>query len=176
MTRVASQVANALQYVHSQGYVHLDVKPNNVFLLSPVRTAEEMEKVEVKLGDLGSATRIGKDVGQLTLEYATPEQIVETASPKMDVFSLGMTIYVSLTRRVDRPDTEHMRKAFSLASKGMMKEARREVDEAKRCLSSWEVGNGGVGLLRDPMLKRMLSPNPWDRPSMKEVTEWLSNL
>ena len=81
VVRVIYDIARALYFIHSQGYVHLDVKPQNVFFTQyPGDVGEEVYdnivngRTQVKLGDLGSAVKIGNPVTQLTLEYCPPEQ------------------------------------------------------------------------------------------------------
>lgn len=78
---------NALSRIHSKGLVHLDVKPDNIYVLNGV----------YKLGDFGRATRAD---GSLSIEegdarYVALEIINDDYSqlPKVDMFALGATIY-----------------------------------------------------------------------------------
>lgn len=50
------QLAAALQHVHSHGMVHMDVKPDNVYMC---------DDGTFKLGDFGLATAMGPDAGSL---------------------------------------------------------------------------------------------------------------
>jgi eukaryotic-like serine/threonine-protein kinase len=104
--RVATDVATALEYMHARGYVHRDVKPENVFL-QPTSPA--------KLGDLGLAKRTAGDValtaanqGVGTPHYMSYEQAVNAAlvDGRSDVYSLGATLYHLLTGKVPYPDSE----------------------------------------------------------------------
>ncbi|AOL17288.1 hypothetical protein BFU36_11870 [Sulfolobus sp. A20] len=108
------KVGKALDYLHKSGYVHLDVKPQNVFFSRPLgRTGEEVYNslingnAEVKLGDLGSAKRVGERVTQYTAQYCSIDQvkaiILGKADPSMDVFSFGASLYTALTRRSFNP-------------------------------------------------------------------------
>lgn len=99
-SRVVCQVADALDYAHSKGVVHRDVKPANILL-----TAEN----EVKITDFGIAllntsnlTQDGQMLG--TPNYMAPEQIrgVEV-DHRADIFSLGVVLYEMLTRRKPFP-------------------------------------------------------------------------
>lgn len=102
--RIIAQVAHALQYAHSQGMIHRDVKPGNV-LVTPEWVA--------KLSDLGLAgplggdaeqdPRFGKIVG--TADYISPDQIERPwePTPAWDIYSLGCTLYYAVTGKVPFP-------------------------------------------------------------------------
>src|SRR5581483_4885444 len=84
------QVANALQYVHSQGLVHRDIKPENLLLGSDQ---------EVLLSDLGVVV-LAHTTGSLitqeqagTPSYMAPEQIEGRPRPASDQYALGIVVY-----------------------------------------------------------------------------------
>lgn len=101
---IMCQVADALEYAHSQGVVHRDVKPGNV-LVSPTG--------EAKLSDLGLAgslgegdetdPRHGKILG--TADYLSPDQVHDPWNPvpAWDIYSLGCTLYYAVTGKVPFP-------------------------------------------------------------------------
>jgi serine/threonine protein kinase len=101
---IISQVAEGLEYAHSQGVVHRDVKPANV-LVSP--------EGQAKLSDLGLSgplsggaendPRYGKIVG--TADYLSPDQVHDpwTPTPAWDIYSLGCTLYYAVTGKVPFP-------------------------------------------------------------------------
>jgi predicted Ser/Thr protein kinase len=91
---IVGQVAEGLDYAHSSGVVHRDVKPANILIT---------EDRQVKLTDFGIA-RI--ETSNLTMEgqllgtpnYMAPEQIQGLDSDhRVDVFSLGVVLYEMLT-------------------------------------------------------------------------------
>jgi tRNA A-37 threonylcarbamoyl transferase component Bud32 len=91
---VVAQVCNALDYAHSRGIVHRDVKPANIMMLNDGL---------VKVTDFGiaratatSKTRTGVIKG--TPYYMSPEQISGMrVDGRSDIFSLGVVFYQLLT-------------------------------------------------------------------------------
>ena len=83
---ICSQVANALDYLHSKKIVHCDVKPDNIMVKNCGH---------VFLCDLGLSTVEGSIVSfaKGTLRYMAPEVLLSaTYTGKADVWSLGMSI------------------------------------------------------------------------------------
>ncbi|UCG46484.1 MAG: serine/threonine protein kinase [Phycisphaerales bacterium] len=84
-------VATGLNAMHQHGFVHCDIKPNNI-LLSRSGT--------IKIIDLGQSCKIGtvKPRIQGTPDYIAPEQVRRNPlGPKTDIFNLGATMYWALT-------------------------------------------------------------------------------
>jgi serine/threonine-protein kinase len=87
------QTAEALGAMHAQGYIHCDLKPNNILVASDGR---------VKVIDLGQACAIGsvKKRIQGTPDFIAPEQVrCEPLSVQTDVYNLGATFYWMLSGR-----------------------------------------------------------------------------
>jgi len=87
------QTARALESLHQLGYVHCDLKPNNI-----LRSADGA----VKVIDLGQAAKIGatKKRIQGTPDYIAPEQVkLMAVTEKTDVYNFGATLYWALTGR-----------------------------------------------------------------------------
>jgi serine/threonine-protein kinase len=88
---VFRMVAGGLNAMHQQGFVHCDIKPNNILL----------DKAgAIKIIDLGQSCRIGttKQRIQGTPDYIAPEQVKrKPLGPKTDIFNLGATMYWALT-------------------------------------------------------------------------------
>jgi serine/threonine-protein kinase len=88
---VFRMVAMALNAMHQKGFVHCDIKPNNI-LFNP--------KGSIKVIDLGQSCKLGdiKKRIQGTPDYIAPEQVRrEHLSHRTDIFNLGATMYWALT-------------------------------------------------------------------------------
>jgi serine/threonine protein kinase len=80
----------ALQYMHEQGVLHLDVKPANVTMGNPPRL------LDLSLARPGAPMRLDREVG--TPPYMAPEQCRrDILTPATDLFGLGATLYEALT-------------------------------------------------------------------------------
>jgi len=90
---IIRQVAHALQRAHEQGFVHRDIKPDNILLT---------RKGEVKVADFGLSRAFGDDALHLTQSgvtmgtplYMSPEQVQgRNIDPRSDIYSLGITCW-----------------------------------------------------------------------------------
>jgi serine/threonine-protein kinase len=87
------QAAQGLKAMHAMGYVHCDIKPNNIL---------RNESGRVKVIDFGQSCRMGtiKERIQGTPDYIAPEQVARRpVSIATDVFNLGASLYWALTGR-----------------------------------------------------------------------------
>jgi len=93
----ATQTLSALSFAHSHGVIHRDIKPANIMITT---------HGQVKLMDFGIAKnademhlmRPGMTIG--SVYYMSPEQVRGgTVDARSDLYSLGITLYESLTGR-----------------------------------------------------------------------------
>lgn len=93
MVSIFLQTASAMAHMHDCGFVHADMKPNNIVVTAAGAA---------KLIDLGQSCKIGtvKPRIQGTPDYIAPEQVHRRPIvPKTDVYNLGATMYWVLTHR-----------------------------------------------------------------------------
>lgn len=98
--RVALDLLDALAAVHRAGWVHRDLKPQNV-LLDAGRDARLIDfgvVAPIGVPDEHRVTASGVLVG--TAAWAAPEQLAgEVVDPRADLWGLGATLYLLLTGR-----------------------------------------------------------------------------
>jgi len=96
---VASQLCEGLQYLHDNGAIHFDFKPANVIF-----TRRGKAKIaDYSLYGGGFFLEIfTRNIGeQVTPQFVAPEFIrKEKATPAVDQYSLGITLYMMFTERV----------------------------------------------------------------------------
>lgn len=103
-----AEIARALNSMKNKGYVHEDVKPDNIGIAPVKEGPYEMEYERIRLIDFGLSRRIGKVCAGGTPEYmdlaklkwfnnelTDSEEISEykLAATASDVYSLGMTFF-----------------------------------------------------------------------------------
>jgi serine/threonine-protein kinase len=93
--------AHALQHAHDRGIVHRDIKPANI-LLSANGTSKIADFGLVKMTEPQDVSMTGSGTGLGTPEYMPPEQAFDArnADPRSDIYSLGIMLYVMLTREL----------------------------------------------------------------------------
>jgi serine/threonine-protein kinase len=96
VARIGVQVARALEYAHSQGMFHRDVKPSNL-LLDLQGTAWLADFGLAKAVEGENLTHTGDIVG--TIRYMAPERFRGRCDARADVYALGLTLYEMLALR-----------------------------------------------------------------------------
>ncbi|XP_060131882.1 myosin light chain kinase, smooth muscle isoform X2 [Zootoca vivipara] len=86
------QISEGVQYIHKQGIVHLDLKPENIMCVNKTGT-------RIKLIDFGLARRL-ESAGSLKVLFGTPEFVApevinyEPIGYATDMWSIGVICYI----------------------------------------------------------------------------------
>ena len=118
--RLFSEVTYGLHAMHLAGYVHADLKPNNIMVTGGG---------QVKLIDLGqsAAIREAKPRVQGTIDYMAPEQVSRgTLDQRTDVFGLGATLYKVL---IGKPMATDMNQTVSMHSQSLIGKRVSDISE-----------------------------------------------
>lgn len=103
------QVASALEYIHSNNMMHLDIKPANILLDSndnAVVIDFGLAKQYDNTGQQTSTTPVGISHGYAPIEQYSKNG-VGTFSPSTDIYSLGATLYKLVTGATP-PEANHI--------------------------------------------------------------------
>ena len=161
--KIIEQSAEALAYMHEKGYVHKDIKPNNILVSG---------SGDVKLIDFALAEKPGGFLSRLfrrsskvqgTRSYMSPEQIKgKRLDARADVYSFGCTVYELLTGRPP----------FRADSPAAL--LYKQIHETPRPARTF---NPNVTEAMDRLILRMLEKKPEKRPqSMREVIQELRRI
>ena len=153
--QVGAEVASALSAAHGLGIVHRDVKPSNILIADDGSALISDFGISHALGDV-TLTATGLVHG--TLAYLSPE--VARGAPAnfaSDVFSLGATLYAALEGAPPFGSDQNPMALLHRVAAGDFELPRQ---------------SGPI----TPLLLRMLSPEPSDRPSMRAAAHSLAAL
>jgi len=138
--RIMGQILDALQYLHSQGVVHRDIKPGNIILLNDG---------SVKVADFGIAridsstlTRAGSVMG--SPNYMAPEQFGgQEVDNRCDLYAAAVILYEFLTGKLP----------FSGAPSAIMHQALYQLPPAPSAVSA-DAPKSFDKIMRRAMAKR----------------------
>ncbi|CAD8193893.1 unnamed protein product [Paramecium octaurelia] len=151
---IIQRVALGLQAVHSLGYVHRDIKLENILI----------DKDQIKIIDFGFAEQINREFltsGQGTLGYMAPEIFTHKPYTELgDVFSLGVVYYILLT---GKPPFKGLNQENVVRANKQC-----EIDFSEYCFVN-------VSQKTIQLVKGMLQKNPKQRSSLNEVLQNLKS-
>eukprot|EP00826_Nyctotherus_ovalis_P037563 TRINITY_DN3434_c0_g2_i11.p1 TRINITY_DN3434_c0_g2~~TRINITY_DN3434_c0_g2_i11.p1 ORF type:complete len:344 (+),score=58.63 TRINITY_DN3434_c0_g2_i11:198-1229(+) len=103
---IVSQLAKAVNALHTSGFIHRDIKPSNVLLHFPTATSRRNLRPVVKLGDFGlsrelsanGAVPVSEDALEMSyvgtpLNMAPEVHACQKYSFKADIWSLGTLVF-----------------------------------------------------------------------------------
>lgn len=93
--QIGLQLSSVLDYLHQQGFVHGDIKPENV-MLSEGWKITLLDFFPWRKDEAGSLQRVPK-----TIRYMAPELIAGSQTPdeQTDIFAFGVLLYELLTHK-----------------------------------------------------------------------------
>jgi serine/threonine protein kinase len=110
---IVRQTAQAVAALHRKGFIHADIKPENIRLAdAPAAGQRQADGARAILLDLGFTHRPGenapfRDLGYVlgTVNYLAPELCGNEPGddPRADIFSLGVTLFEMLTGQLPYP-------------------------------------------------------------------------
>ncbi len=150
------QIGDALRYIHSRGLVHGDVKPGNVFFVNGVAKIGDFSTLVKLITKTSFHSRYGYTPGFRSPEQAYSDLRLKAVElgleSRMDVYMLGnLLLYILTGESIDGEEA---------IEPGTVDEAVKEIQHTK---------------LRN-LIKTMLTPQPWKRPSSDEVVKELLQL
>lgn len=81
--KLAKDFVKSLSNLHSQGFVHCDLKYENLFATRDLKHGS-IESIKGLIGDLGSLVKIGEPVFCRTPEFISPEQVQPCSDEGLD--------------------------------------------------------------------------------------------
>ena len=153
---VAAAIARALDYAHRRGFVHRDVKPENILFGEDGTPQLTDFGIARAMSERTRMTKTGMSIG--SPHYMSPEQARgELVDGRSDVYSLGVVLYEMLSGRLpfDSADT------FEVG----LSHLKDPVPQLPGELAAWQ-----------PVVERLMAKAPEDRyGSAAEVAELLSS-
>ncbi len=157
--KVLHDVASGLAYLHGKDIVHQDIKPDNILL---------DENGDYRITDFGISTKarttLRRSIGAAavsggTTAYMAPERFSANPAPTKasDIWSLGAMVYELITGDVP----------FGEIGGGLQKNGAE--------IPTMQAATGTVSSKLEHVVRLMLAPNAWDRPTAETLAFWAAD-
>lgn len=162
-------ITSGLRHLHTNGYIHRDLKPNNCLLHE---TSDGIRVLVSDFGEVQSQNTMRKSTGATgTVSYCAPEVLRRqypdgpfgNFSFKSDIFSLGMILYFLCFAELP------------YSSADIINEEKEDLDLLREEITRWAGFDNARRVRRDlpdklyEFLERLLSVDPARRPTADEV-------
>lgn len=103
--RIARELAAGLAFAHDAGFVHRDIKPDNILVAPDGRTVISDFGIARAVSGYVTATGVNMTIG--TPQYISPEQAQGRAlDGRSDLYALGVSLYKAMTGDVPFSSTD----------------------------------------------------------------------
>lgn len=153
--KLIGDVALGLAYLHAQDIIHQDIKPDNILIDNNGNYVITDFGISVQTrSTLRKSARQASTGG--TTAYMAPERFAKDAVPvkASDIWSLGATVYELVTGRMP----------FGEVGGGM-----------QRGGADIPTINASISPTLRQTIARMLSEDPWERPTASLLADWAQN-
>ena len=165
-------IALAITYVHSMGFIHRDISGNNVLMKGGV----------AKLADLGVTVLIDSSASSRqtvcpgTEVYMPPDSVSDspTYTEKIDCFSFGVLTLQIITLAYPKPGPRHRRVILAGGAASAGNVMWKQVPEVERRKEQIEMVSADHPLLE--LLLKCLREEEEERPSAVEICSHLARL
>ncbi|KAK7534842.1 kinase-like protein [Phyllosticta citribraziliensis] len=164
-------ITSGLHHLHSNGYIHRDLKPHNCLLHT---VGGETRVLVSDFGEVQTVNMTRKSTGATgTLSYCAPEVLMRETpdgnygnfTTKSDIFSLGMIVYFMCFGRLPYKNADDLH------------EENEDLDELRAEIATWRGFNDTIRARSDlpemlyAFLKKLLSLNPKERPATDHILQ-----
>ncbi|XP_025958407.1 interferon-induced, double-stranded RNA-activated protein kinase isoform X2 [Dromaius novaehollandiae] len=144
------QIVKGVEYIHSKGLIHRDLKPQNIFISN---------EDKIKIGDFGLVTSEAYNPlteNRGTKSYMAPEQFGDRYGKEVDIYALGLIWFEILSALAS---CHEKNKVWKDVKEGTFPESFTEKFATEA-----------------PMIKKMLSRDQQRRPSASQILLFLKSV